>query len=33
MQRFSLYGLSESLRIYDILLVTRVLCIINTRNG
>ena len=31
MQKPSLYGLSVNLRIYDILLVTRVLCIINTK--
>jgi hypothetical protein len=31
MQKPSLYGLSVNLRIYDILLVTRVLCIISTK--
>ena len=31
MQKPSLYGLSVNLRIYDILLVTGVLCIINTK--
>ena len=31
MQKFSLYGPSVNLRIYDILLVTIVLCIINAK--
>ena len=31
MQKPSLYGLSVNLRVYDILLATRVLCIINAK--